>query len=123
MPKSSKKQGKFAELMEKYSSAALITLLAIFAIEMVVFVALLQRGVDLQPMMSWFQDTLGVDVSWIQGKTGTIAVAYALTRLTKPITLPLVAVLTPFVARVMGKNPPTPAEEAEEAQTQAAADS
>ncbi len=100
---SRKTPSKMEVLMETYGPAVLVTTLSIFAIEMTVLVALLKNGVDMEPMIAFLDGMPLISREILTGTTGTIALAYALSRLLKPITFPLVLFLTPGVARLMGR--------------------
>lgn len=100
---SRKTPSKMNALIERYGAAVLVTTLTVFAIEMTVLIALLKNGVDMEPMIAFLDGLPLVSREWISGTTGTVALAYALSRLLKPFTFPLVLFLTPGVARVMGR--------------------
>lgn len=48
---------------------------------------------------------MGMDLESTQGKAGTLAGAYAVYQLTKPLRLAGVVVLTPVVARLLRRTP------------------
>ena len=86
-------------MMEEYGPIALAVVLGLFAVEMVVIVSLLRMGVDFGPFVAWVEATLGWDVRGVVEAAGTVGVAYAITRLLKPLQLAVALVLTPIVAR------------------------
>lgn len=92
-------------LLERYGTAAVITILGLFALEMIVLVPLVRFGVDLGPLTRWLQATFGVAVATEPGAPVSwwlsAGVAYAITRPLKPIQLAVAALLTPLVARVL----------------------
>lgn len=94
-------------LLERYGTAAVVTILALFAVEMVVLVPLVRFGVDLSPLTSWIARTFGVNVGASAGEPVSwwvaLGVAYALTRAVKPLQLALAAVITPFTARLIAR--------------------
>lgn len=95
-------EGRMAQataMMERYGMVAVGVVMALFVTEMVVLVTLLRFGVDMAPLVAWFQDTFGWDTSGILESAGTVVVAYAITRLLKPFQLALAFALTPVVAR------------------------
>lgn len=86
-------------VLEEYGTIAVVVILVLFAIEMTVLVILLRAGVDFSPFVAWVQATFGWDVSGVLDAAGTFGIAYAITRVLKPLQLALAAVLTPIVAR------------------------
>lgn len=93
------------DLIEQYGMVAVGTTLGLFAVEMIVLVALLRAGVDLEPMLLWLGTNLGADVSGILAGAGTVGIAYAITRVLKPLQIVAVIMLTPLVAKLAGIEP------------------
>lgn len=87
------------KLIETYGLIAVFTGLGLFVIEMVVIVALLKAGVDMQPAVDTIAGWFGWDGSGVLEAAGTVGVAYAITRILKPLQLIATALLTPVVAR------------------------
>jgi hypothetical protein len=94
-------------LLERYGTAAVVTILVLFAVEMAVLVPLLRYGVDVTPLTAWIARTFGVDVGPAAGEPVSwwvaLGVAYAITRAIKPLQLALAAGLTPITARLLDR--------------------
>ncbi len=93
---------KSPSLLERYGSAFIVSLLGVLALQMVVLTPMVRWGVNLGPLVAWIGSTFGTTIelpgqqlSWPL----SAALAYAITRPLKVITLPLVAAITPLVAR------------------------
>jgi uncharacterized protein YqhQ len=54
-----KKEADKPSTLEKYGKATLVTILILFAIEMIVLVPLLRFGMDISPLTSWIDSTFG----------------------------------------------------------------
>lgn len=81
---------RLKHLIEEYGNIAIGTYLAIFALTFVSFWALISFGVDLSALSGWFTGLPEV---------GTLAIAYAATKLTQPLRIALCIVLIPVVHR------------------------
>ena len=125
--KKSKDGNEKPSTLELYGKATLVTILVLFAIEMAVLVPLLRFGMDISPMTTWIDSTFGSSLTavcgaylllilcnsfyYVQEKGQptswgmAFAVAYGITRATKPIQLMLAGVLTPIVARFLSTGP------------------
>jgi hypothetical protein len=92
--KKSRKQRR-AEMMKEYGWTFVGISFAIFVLEMTILVILLEL---LQVSPAGIAESLGVEVD-IPESSGTLVIAYILTRPLKIVQLPLAAFLTPVVAR------------------------
>jgi len=90
-------------MLETYGGVFVAVVLVLFAVEMTVLVAMLRAGFAVGPLVSWLNDTVGLDASGVLGAAGTFGVAYAITRVLKPFQLLLAGVLTPPVAALWGR--------------------
>lgn len=94
-------------LLERYGTAAVVTILALFGVEMAVLVPLVRYGVDVTPLTGWIARTFGVDVGPAAGEPVSwwvaLGVAYAITRAMKPLQLAVAAGLTPITARLLDR--------------------
>lgn len=99
---------RYDALVERYGKIAVITYLTIFATVLLGFWAAVSAGADLA---SGFQK-LGFDTSGASSQSGTLVVAYAFTKLTQPLRIGATLVLTPLVARAMGRAPASPERDA-----------
>ena len=79
-------------LMEKYGRLAIWTYLTIYALTFLAFWGLISLGIDLESYSSWFASLPAV---------GTVAVAYAATKLTQPLRIALCLILVPFLHRLL----------------------
>ena len=77
-------------LVEEYGNIAIGTYLAIFVLTFVFFWSLISFGFDLSSLSSWF---VGLP------EIGTVAIAYAATKVTQPLRIALCIVLIPVVHR------------------------
>ena len=80
------------QLIEEYGSIAIGTYLVIFALTFVSFWGLISFGFDLSALSSWF---VGLP------EVGTLAIAYAATKLTQPLRIALCIILIPVVHRFL----------------------
>ena len=78
-------------LIEEYGRLALWTYLTIFVLTLGSFWLLISSGVDLASYSSWFEELPAV---------GTLAIAYAATKLTQPLRIGLCIVLVPIIHRL-----------------------
>ncbi|HJN75660.1 MAG TPA: DUF1279 domain-containing protein [Myxococcota bacterium] len=85
---------KLDDALRKYGPVAFVVWFSIFGLTLSGFYLALSNGVDLVAMaQSW-----GFDGAAVAAETGTIAIAYAATQLTKPIRIVLFLALTPPIA-------------------------
>ena len=77
-------------LVEEYGNIAIGTYLVMFVLTFVFFWSLISFGFDLSSLSSWF---VGLP------EIGTLAIAYAATKVTQPLRIALCIVLIPVVHR------------------------
>lgn len=82
-------------LIEEYGGIAIGTYLVIFAMTFFTFWGLITFGFDLSSLGSWF---VGLP------EVGTLAIAYAATKLTQPLRIALCIVLIPVVHRYWSRS-------------------
>ena len=92
---------KFEALVREYGMIAVVTFFSLTVIEIAVIMAMLSAGVDIQPLVVWIQDWFGWDASGLMETAGYFGIAYAITRVLKPLQFAATFVLTPLVARVV----------------------
>lgn len=88
---------RFERLIEQYGTIALGTYFTLFAIVLVGF---------------WVAIDNGMNFDGAAAGAGTFVAAYAATRLTQPIRIAVTLVLTPLIARKLGRAPVVPAADA-----------
>lgn len=101
------------ELLTKYGAAYLATSIPLALLSFTICYALVDNGVDVAGVLS----NIGIDAS-LGGtgeKVGTVAIAYAAHKASSPIRFPPTVLLTPVVAKLIGKDPveEVPTEEVE----------
>ena len=101
MAKSEGLAARITALIEEYGFIAFGVLISLTVIEIVVIMALLRAGVDLQPLVDLIERWFGLDASGAMETAGYFGIAYALTRFLKPFQFAATLVLTPIVARVI----------------------
>lgn len=122
MPRSTRKPSRMQEMMDRYGPAALVTWFSIFFSTIGLFYALITFGVDLDALVvrvvSWWG---GDSTVWAErsASAGALGLAYLAAQVVKPLRIGLFVVLTPVVARFMGRKeaaaPPAEAPQAEAA--------
>ena len=85
---------KLKKILEKYGTVAIVIYLVTFLITFVSVFSLLQFGFK-DSVVAFFQEHLGERYS----SAGTLAVAYAITKVTQPIRIGVTIVLVPFFAK------------------------
>lgn len=90
-------------VIEEYGMVFVGVTLAVFAVEMIALVTVISFGVDIEPVLAWIRNTLGWDIGENAQTAGTFALAYAITRVVKPLTFAFTLVLTPVVANLLPK--------------------
>jgi hypothetical protein len=86
-------KARFDALVEAYGYVALGTYFTLFGLTIAGFYAAIQ---------------LGWDANGATATAGTIGAAYVATRMTQPIRIAATLVLTPFIARALGRSPSEP---------------
>ncbi len=108
----SRARERYDDLVARYGKVAIITYFSLFFGALFGFWAAVSSGVDL---VSGFQ-RLGFDASKAASGSGTMVVAYALTKLTQPLRIGITLVATPVIAKLIGREPTevAPADAADE---------
>lgn len=105
-PRKMSAREKLDDMINRYGPVALAVWFGIFFSSIGGFVAAMELGLDIDGFVAWMVRTFGMDEErWvgITAGTGKIAVAYGLTQLIKPLRIGLFVVLTPVVARLLGR--------------------
>lgn len=97
------------QLLQKYGIAYLATSIPLALVSFAICYALVDAGVDVAALLS----KLGLGVSDTNEKVGTFAIAYAAHKAASPIRFPPTVLLTPVVAKWIGKEPNSKLEEGE----------
>ncbi len=95
---------QYQQLVARYGRVAIITYFSLFFGVLFGFWAAVSSGADL---VGGFE-RLGFDASSAVGGSGTMVVAYAMTKLTQPVRIAATVVLTPIIARFVGREPTEP---------------
>lgn len=88
-------------LLKKYGIAYLATSIPLAIISFSLFYVLVDNGVDVGSLL----EKVGIDNSGAADKAGTVAIAYAAHKAASPIRFPPTVLLTPVVAKIIGKEP------------------
>eukprot|EP00586_Coscinodiscus_wailesii_P014584 CAMPEP_0172491716 /NCGR_PEP_ID=MMETSP1066-20121228/22570_1 /TAXON_ID=671091 /ORGANISM="Coscinodiscus wailesii, Strain CCMP2513" /LENGTH=167 /DNA_ID=CAMNT_0013260889 /DNA_START=197 /DNA_END=701 /DNA_ORIENTATION=- len=86
------------QLLKKYGVAYLATSIPLALVSFALCYVLVDNGVDVQGLLSKF----GIETDFGE-KVGTAAIAYAAHKAASPIRFPPTVVLTPVVAKLIGK--------------------
>jgi len=101
------KDGESAKsLLKKYGIAYLATSIPLAIVSFTICYILVDNGVDVGSLLS----NLGIENSGAADKAGTAAIAYAAHKAASPIRFPPTVLLTPVVAKLIGKEPEAEAE-------------
>ena len=104
------KDGESAKsLLKKYGIAYLATSIPLALVSFGICYVLVDSGVDVGALLG----KVGIEPSDTADKAGTFAIAYAAHKAASPIRFPPTVILTPVVAKLIGKEP----EEEEVAET------
>ena len=95
------------DLLAKYGVAYLATSIPLAAVSFALCYFLVDNGVDVAGLLS----NVGINVGETGEKAGTVAIAYAAHKAASPIRFPPTVLLTPYVAKLIGKEPNEPNEE------------
>eukprot|EP00978_Attheya_sp_CCMP212_P009860 scaffold23476_cov53-Attheya_sp.AAC.3 len=87
-------------LLQKYGIAYLATSIPLALVSFTICYALVDAGVDVAALL----DKVGIQTDWGE-KAGTVAIAYAAHKAASPIRFPPTVLLTPVVAKLIGKEP------------------
>jgi Protein of unknown function (DUF1279) len=97
-------------LLKKYGIAYLATSIPLAALSFALFYILVDNGVDVAALLN----KIGIEqVSETTSTAGTVAIAYAAHKAASPIRFPPTVILTPIVAKWIGKEPNNNDEEGE----------
>ena len=97
-------------LLKKYGIAYLATSIPLALVSFTLCYVLVDNGVDVASLLS----KVGIDSAGNAETTaGTFALAYAAHKAASPIRFPPTVLLTPFVAKLIGKEPNAETEEEE----------
>lgn len=89
------------DLLAKYGVAYLATSIPLAIVSFAICYALVDSGVDVPNLLS----KVGITVGDTGEKVGTFAIAYAAHKAASPIRFPPTVLLTPVVAKLIGKEP------------------
>lgn len=87
-------------LLKKYGVAYLATSIPLAVVSFALCYVLVDAGVDVSSLLS----KVGIDAGSAGEKAGTAAIAYAFHKAASPLRFPPTVILTPFVAKLIGKN-------------------
>lgn len=88
-------------LLKKYGIAYLATSIPLAIISFTICYVLVDSGVDMGALLA----KVGIENSGAADKAGTFAIAYAAHKAASPIRFPPTVLLTPIVAKMIGKEP------------------
>lgn len=88
-------------LLKRYGIAYLATSIPLAIVSFIICYVLVDSGVDVAGLLS----KLGIENNDAGEKAGTFALAYAAHKAASPIRFPPTVVLTPIVAKLIGKEP------------------
>ena len=88
-------------LLKKYGIAYLATSIPLAIVSFAICYILVDNGVDVSSLLS----NVGIETSDAADKAGTFAIAYAAHKAASPIRFPPTVILTPIVAKLIGKEP------------------
>mmetsp|Transcript_1984 Transcript_1984/g.4580 ORF Transcript_1984/g.4580 Transcript_1984/m.4580 type:complete len:208 (-) Transcript_1984:325-948(-) len=89
------------DLLAKYGVAYLATSIPLAIVSFALCYLLVDNGVDVAALLS----KVGINVGDAGEKAGTVAIAYAAHKAASPIRFPPTVILTPVVAKLIGKEP------------------
>ena len=93
-------------LLKKYGIAYLVTSIPLAIVSFTLCYFLVDNGVDVGSLL----EKVGIENSGAADKAGTAAIAYAAHKAASPIRFPPTVLLTPVVAKMIGKEPEEAAE-------------
>jgi hypothetical protein len=88
-------------LLKKYGIAYLATSIPLALVSFAICYLLVDNGVNVGGLLS----NIGIESSGAADKAGTFAIAYATHKAASPIRFPPTVLLTPLVAKLIGKEP------------------
>ena len=89
------------DLLKKYGIAYLATSIPLAIVSFTICYLLVDNGVDVAVLLG----KVGIEVSGTSETVGTAAIAYAAHKAASPIRFPPTVLLTPVVAKLIGKEP------------------
>lgn len=89
------------DLLAKYGFAYLATSIPLAIVSFTICYVLVDSGVDVSGLLG----KIGIEVNESGEKVGTFAIAYAAHKAASPIRFPPTVLLTPVVAKMIGKEP------------------
>ena len=95
-------------LLKKYGIAYLATSIPLAIVSFAICYVLVDNGVDMTSLLG----KIGIESSNMADKAGTFAIAYAAHKALSPVRFPPTVLLTPVVAKLIGKEPEAAEEEA-----------
>jgi len=93
-------------LLKKYGIAYLVTSIPLAIVSFTLCYVLIDNGVDVGSLLA----KVGIENSGAVDKAGTVAIAYAAHKAASPIRFPPTVLLTPVVAKIIGREPEEVAE-------------
>jgi hypothetical protein len=97
-------------LLKKYGIAYLATSIPLALVSFGICYLLVDKGVDVGGLLS----NIGIESSGAADKAGTFSIAYVFHKAASPIRFPPTVLLTPMVAKMIGKEPEEVAVDQEE---------
>lgn len=88
-------------LLKRYGIAYLATSIPLAMISFAICYVLVDNGVDVAGLLS----KIGIEAGGVGETAGTVAIAYAAHKAASPIRFPPTVILTPVVAKLIGKEP------------------
>ena len=88
-------------LLKKYGIAYLATSIPLAIVSFTLCYVLVDNGVDVGSLLA----KVGIENSGAADKAGTVAIAYAAHKAASPIRFPPTVILTPVVAKMIGREP------------------
>ncbi|VEU42358.1 unnamed protein product [Pseudo-nitzschia multistriata] len=88
-------------LLKKYGIAYLATSIPLAIVSFTLCYVLVDNGVDVGSLLA----KVGIEDTGMADKAGTVAIAYAAHKAASPIRFPPTVLLTPVVAKIIGKEP------------------
>lgn len=88
-------------LLKRYGIAYLATSIPLALVSFAICYALVDNGVDVASLLR----NLGIESGGASETAGTVAIAYAAHKAASPIRFPPTVILTPVIAKLIGKEP------------------
>jgi Protein of unknown function (DUF1279) len=100
-------QNSAQQLLKKYGIAYLATSIPLAAVSFAICYLLVDNGIDVGALLQ----KVGIQAGDAADQAGTVAIAYAAHKAASPIRFPPTVILTPIVAKWIGKEPEAADEE------------